>query len=59
MKSTAAINPSRKIRVLIVDDSASVRQMLTKILESDPEIEVTGVETPMSPSSASVRIHRM
>jgi two-component system chemotaxis response regulator CheB len=34
---------SRKIRVLIVDDSASVRQTLTRILESDPEIEVVGV----------------
>ena len=33
----------RKIRVLIVDDSASVRQTLTRILESDPEIEVVGV----------------
>jgi two-component system chemotaxis response regulator CheB len=28
------------IRVLIVDDSASVRQMLTSILNEDPEIEV-------------------
>ena len=36
------MNPPRKIRVLIVDDSASVRQMLTQILESDPEIEVVG-----------------
>jgi two-component system chemotaxis response regulator CheB len=34
---------ARKIRVLIVDDSASVRQMLTQILESDPAIEVSGV----------------
>lgn len=34
---------SRKVRVLIVDDSASVRQLLTQILESDPEIEVVGV----------------
>jgi two-component system chemotaxis response regulator CheB len=33
----------RKVRVLIVDDSASVRQMMTQILESDPEIEVVGV----------------
>jgi two-component system chemotaxis response regulator CheB len=32
----------RKIRVLIVDDSASVRQTMTKILSSDPEIEVIG-----------------
>lgn len=29
-----------KIRVLIVDDSASVRQMMTKILSADPQIEV-------------------
>lgn len=32
----------KKVRVLIVDDSASVRQTLTHVLESDPEIEVMG-----------------
>lgn len=31
---------SKKIRVLIVDDSAVVRQTLTSILQSDPKIEV-------------------
>ena len=31
-----------KIRVLIVDDSAVVRQSLTDILESDPKITVMG-----------------
>jgi two-component system, chemotaxis family, protein-glutamate methylesterase/glutaminase len=31
-----------KIRVLIVDDSAVVRQALTALLDSDPEIEVIG-----------------
>ena len=31
-----------KIRVLVVDDSAFVRQALTEILESDPQIEVMG-----------------
>ncbi|MFO7658555.1 MAG: chemotaxis response regulator protein-glutamate methylesterase [Bacteroidales bacterium] len=31
-----------KIKVLIVDDSAVVRQTLTQILESDPHIEVMG-----------------
>ncbi len=31
-----------KIKVLIVDDSAVVRQVLTEILESDPEISVIG-----------------
>lgn len=29
-----------KIRVLVVDDSASVRQMMTAVLEEDPDIEV-------------------
>lgn len=33
------MNP-KKIQVLIVDDSATVRQTLKEILESDPEIEV-------------------
>jgi two-component system, chemotaxis family, protein-glutamate methylesterase/glutaminase len=31
-----------KVRVLIVDDSAVVRQTLTHVLSSDPEIEVMG-----------------
>ena len=34
--------PGKKIRVLIIDDSASVRQALTRGLEEDPEIEVMG-----------------
>ena len=34
---------SKNTRVLIVDDSALVRQVLKEILESDPEIEVAGV----------------
>lgn len=33
---------AKKTRVLIVDDSASVRQTLTAVLESDPDIEVIG-----------------
>lgn len=32
----------KKIQVLVVDDSAVVRQSLTSILESDPEISVMG-----------------
>jgi two-component system chemotaxis response regulator CheB len=32
----------RKIRVLVVDDSASMRQVLTSILSSDAQIEVVG-----------------
>ena len=32
----------KKIRVLIVDDSAAMRQLLSHILSSDPEIEIAG-----------------
>src|SRR5579863_3657170 len=32
----------KKIRVLVVDDSAVMRQLLTEILNSDPAIEVVG-----------------
>ena len=37
------MNMTKKIRVLMVDDSASVRQVLKQILESDPQIEVMAV----------------
>jgi two-component system chemotaxis response regulator CheB len=37
------MSSGRKIRVLIVDDSATVRQTLAAVLESDPQIEVIGV----------------
>jgi two-component system chemotaxis response regulator CheB len=33
----------KKVRVLIIDDSASVRQTLAGLLSQDPEIEVIGV----------------
>jgi two-component system chemotaxis response regulator CheB len=33
----------KRIRVLIVDDSAVVRQVLSELLRQDPEIEVIGV----------------
>jgi two-component system, chemotaxis family, protein-glutamate methylesterase/glutaminase len=34
--------PGKKIRVLIVDDSAVVRQAISRILSRDPDIEVVG-----------------
>jgi len=43
-----------KIKVLIVDDSALVRQTLTNVLSSDPEIEVIG--TAGDPFVAAERI---
>jgi len=45
-----------KIRVLIVDDSASVRQSLKEVLESDPGIEVSG--TASDPFAAAARIEQ-
>ena len=44
----------KKIRVLIIDDSALVRRLLTEILGSDPEIEIVG--TAMDPHIARQKI---
>lgn len=44
----------KKIRVLVVDDSAVVRQTLSQILESDPDIEV--MATASDPFSAAEKI---
>lgn len=44
----------RKVRVLIVDDSASVRQILTSILNEDPDIEVMGAAS--DPFAAARRL---
>jgi two-component system chemotaxis response regulator CheB len=46
--------PKSKVRVLIVDDSAMVRQTLQQILSSDPEIEV--IATAGDPFVAADRI---
>jgi two-component system chemotaxis response regulator CheB len=47
---------SRKYKVLIVDDSAVVRQTLTKIIESDKELEVMG--TASDPYLAATKISK-
>ncbi|MDR3536783.1 MAG: chemotaxis response regulator protein-glutamate methylesterase [Acetobacteraceae bacterium] len=44
----------QKVRVLIVDDSATVRQTMTRILNADPEIDVIG--TASDPFIAARRI---
>lgn len=44
----------KKIRVLIVDDSAVVRQVLSEIISADPELEVSG--TAGDPFIAAERI---
>src|SRR5260221_5725591 len=45
---------TRKIRVLVVDDSASVREMLSQVLQRDPGIEV--MATAPDPFVAAKRI---
>lgn len=45
----------KKIKVLIIDDSALVRQTLSDILSSDPEIEVSG--TAADPYIAAQKIN--
>jgi two-component system chemotaxis response regulator CheB len=35
--------PTKRVRVLVIDDSALMRKLLVGILESDPELEVVGV----------------
>ena len=47
----------KKIRVLIVDDSAMVRQLLTRILDSAPDIEVVGVAA--DPFAARTKIKQL
>jgi two-component system chemotaxis response regulator CheB len=46
-----------KIKVLVVDDSAVVRQTLTEILDSDPHIEVVG--SAADPYVAAVRLRQV
>lgn len=47
---------SKKIKVLVIDDSAVVRQSLTEILDSDPQIEV--IATAPDPLIAESKIER-
>ncbi|MGJ4993094.1 protein-glutamate methylesterase/protein-glutamine glutaminase [Bradyrhizobium sp. HKCCYLS3077] len=47
---------SQKVRVLIVDDSASVRQVVTTILSEDPDIEVMGAAA--DPFAAARRLEK-
>ena len=49
--------PSRKIRVLVVDDSAVIRKVVSEALAADPEIEVVG--TAMDPYIARDKIMQL
>lgn len=49
--------PTRRIRVLVVDDSAVVRRLVTDALAQDPEIEVVG--TAMDPYAARDKLKEL
>lgn len=53
---TAALS-SRKVKVLIVDDSATVRKILCSILAQDPQIEVVGAVELPSQVEAMIQKH--
>lgn len=40
--ASSLVKAQKKIRILIVDDSAFMRKALSKMLETDPEIEIIG-----------------
>lgn len=50
-------NGQRKIRVVVIDDSALMRQLLTEILSTDPALEVVG--TAPDPLAARQKIARL
>ncbi len=50
------MNAARQIRVLIVDDSAVVRQALTDVLASDPEISVIGTAPDPYVAAEKIRL---
>ena len=56
MSAAPAAATGRRIRVLVVDDSALIRQLMTELLSQDPDIEVVGtaadLRTRTSRSSA-------
>ncbi len=47
-----------KCRVLIVDDSALMREILTQILSSDPDIEVVGVAADPFIARNLIKVHQ-
>ncbi len=47
----------KKVKVLIVDDSALIRRLLTEIFSSDPDIEVVG--SAMDPYAAREKIKKL
>jgi two-component system chemotaxis response regulator CheB len=49
------LQSKKRVRVLIVDDSATVRQTLAAVLEADPDIEVLGVASDPFVAASRIR----
>lgn len=56
-QATAAV-ANKKIKVLVVDDSATIRTLLTKILSSDPQFEVVAQAEKPSQVEALIKQHK-
>ena len=41
-EASVSFDPSRKIRVLVVDDSFFMRQVVTRMVQEEPDFEVVG-----------------
>jgi two-component system, chemotaxis family, protein-glutamate methylesterase/glutaminase len=52
-----AAGAERRVRVLIVDDSALVRRLLTEILSADPRIEVVGAASDAYAAREKIKEH--
>jgi len=50
--------PSRPRKVLIVDDSRTIRELLQRVLKEDPELQIIGVAGDAREAEAMVRAHR-
>jgi len=51
----STVRPARPVRVLIVDDSALVRSLLTDMLRTDPGIEVVGAASDAHIARAKIK----
>jgi two-component system, chemotaxis family, protein-glutamate methylesterase/glutaminase len=56
VERSVAPPPTEKTRVLIVDDSKTIRSLLTRILEEDPDFEVVGSVDLPSKVEEAIRV---
>src|SRR5215471_16192761 len=52
------MQPSRRTRILIVDDSAVMRSLLRSVVTADPALEVSGTATDGASALSSLTLNR-